>query len=173
MMKAENLPATSIKVQKHMRMLQKRLQGLREISLLEHSISDAEAQTLEQSIRLCKAWLQTIYQAQNNMEVDLQVEGEELRRIPKPSMLFLFRFLLPRRSQARSDVDLVIEDLKEDVTDMTGVGFSKFKIWLVVTWRSLSSITPIVWGGLTRTFLKLTPVALVMKTLSKWYHISQ
>lgn len=84
-----------------------------------------------------------------------------------PLFLQVFRYFLSRRGPARKDIELIIDDLHEDIKEMNANGYDAITIKLMVTWRSIRSILPIVWTGIKDTIVALSPLATILKKFQK------
>lgn len=72
-------------------------------------------------------------------------------------ILLSFRWFIPRAQ--REEIDLIIDDLKEDKFDMMGQKRAKSFIFLVLSWHVTRIITVYIWDGVTSMVKRVVPIA--------------
>lgn len=93
--------------------------------------------------------------------IDYSVLSQRMYSLPLGT-LSGFRWFIPRAH--REEIDLIIDDLKEDKSEMLRQKRSKKFIFLVLSWHVTRVISAYVWDGVTGLVKRVVPVA---KFLSK------
>lgn len=83
----------------------------------------------------------------------------------RPRCLLGFRWFVPR--DERTEINMIIGNLKKDVREMRSQGFSPSFISFVVFWQTARTITAYIFAGTFKALLKVTPVASFLRRIHK------
>lgn len=75
--------------------------------------------------------------------------------LSEPNALKLFRWFVPRHR--RCEIDLIINDIRQDAEQMRAEGRHKAAIWAMKTWHTFTSISSFLWDGASIVLRKVLP----------------